>query len=62
MHDMLSCILGVTDECPKTAQYMEDMLEKMSEMLEQQGGPAMPSYAESKKYIMESCPSLPQGI
>ena len=61
MNDLLTCIIGVTDECPKTAKFMEEMLMKMSEIQKQQGGPAMPSYAESKKYIMESCPSLPEG-
>ena len=61
MHEMLTCILDAMDECPNTAKYMEQMLEKMSEMQQQKGGPAMPSYSESKKYIMESCPGLPNG-
>ena len=61
MHAMLTCIMEAMDECPKTAQYMEDMLEKMSTMQQDQGGPPMPSYTESKKYIMESCPGLPNG-
>ena len=61
MHDMLTCIMGAMDECPKTAQYMEEMLMKMSEIQKQQGGPMMPSFADSKKYIIESCPSLPEG-
>lgn len=62
MHEMLTCILDAMDECPNTAKYMEQMLEKMSEMQQQKGGPAMPSYSESKKYIMESCPGLPNDF
>lgn len=62
MHEMLTCILDAMDECPKTAKYMEEMLEKMSTMQQEEGAPRMPSYAESKKYIMESCPSLPNDF
>ena len=51
--------MDAMDKCPKTDLYMKQILMKMSGMLEQQGDPAMPSYAGSKKYIMESCPRLP---
>ena len=58
---MLTCIIGAMDQCPKTAVYMEEILEKMSAKSNEQGGPDMPTYAESRKYILESCPKLPEG-
>lgn len=62
MREMLTCIIGAMDQCPKTAVYMEEILEKMSAKSNEQGGPDMPTYAESRKYILESCPKLPEDF
>lgn len=64
MNDMITCILNAMDQCPSTAAYMETMLEKWSDVNQKQqpGAPDMPTFAESKAYILDTCPSLPEDF
>lgn len=61
MNEILTCIINAMDQCPKSARFMEQLLANMSKEFEKHGGPRMPSYEEEKKYILGTCPKLPEG-
>lgn len=62
MNEMISCVLNAVDQCPSTAAFMEKQLEKMSEKSAEAGGPPMPSFAETKSYVIDVCPTLPDDF
>ena len=60
---MMLCIFDTTEQCPRTANQMEQMVNDMVEKERRrfQTGSYFPTYADVKSYIKDTCPSVPTG-